>query len=489
MSMRRIVSILTLLYSLPSLNASSEDAEEWIPLFDGKTLNGWRVSENPDSIQVKDGLIACDGPRAHAFYTGPVRNARFKNFEFKAEVMARPVANSGVYFHTEYQQTGYPDKGYEVQINNTYVGHGNYREYKKTGSLYGVRNLYKSIARDNAWTNVHIVAKGRRVLVWIDGQLLVDYTEPDPPIRDQRNAGRVLSQGTFALQCHDPAGKVFFRNVMVRPLSADLPNVAGDLPIAADKYGEIVRLHARNFPLIDLHAHLKGGLTIDDVREKSRQTGINYGIALNCGLGFPTTNDAGIDAFLKQMEGQPVFLGMQAEGREWVNLFSREAIAKFDYVFTDSMTFTDDTGKRVRLWIKNEVNVRDKQAFMDMLVEKTVGILENEPIDIYVNPTYLPAVIAAEYDTLWTPARMQRVIDAAVRNDVAIEINSRFRLPSPAFIRMAKKAGVKFSFGTNNGGRNDLGTLDYSRRMIEECGLTAKDLFLPKCAVPGGEGL
>ena len=117
---------------------------------------------------------------------------------------------------------------------------------------------------------------------------------------------------------------------------------------------------------------------------------------------------------------------------------------------------------------------------MDMLVEKTVGILNNEPIDIYVNPTFLPDVIAKEYDTLWTDARMDRVIEAAVKNGVAIEINARYKLPSEKFLRKAKAAGAKFSFGTNNGGKDDLGDLAYSRLMAKRLGLTAADMFVPK---------
>jgi histidinol phosphatase-like PHP family hydrolase len=114
-----------------------------------------------------------------------------------------------------------------------------------------------------------------------------------------------------------------------------------------------------------------------------------------------------------------------------------------------------------------------------MLINRIVGILNHEPIDIYVNPTFLPEVIAAEYDTLWTKERMQTVVDAAMKNNVAIEINARYRLPSPSFIKLAKQAGVKFSFGTNNGDRR-VGDLDYCLAMVKECGLTAKDMFMPK---------
>ena len=110
--------------------------------------------------------------------------------------------------------------------------------------------------------------------------------------------------------------------------------------------------------------------------------------------GFPITDDAGAEKWLDSMKGKGVLLGMQAEGREWVTMFSKETIAKFDYVFTDAMTFTDQRGKRTRLWIPAEVDVPDAEAFMEMLVEKTVGILSHEPIDIYVNPTFLPDAIA-----------------------------------------------------------------------------------------------
>ena len=233
------------------------------------------------------------------------------------------------------------------------------------------------------------------------------------------------------------------------------------------------------FELVDYHVHLKGGLTLDEAIAVSKKNGVKFGVAQNCGLGFPVTDDAGLDKFIKSLEGKPVYKGMQAEGREWVTLFSPEAIAKFDYVFTDAMTWTDDKGNRMRLWMRREVKFDDKQKFMDMLVERIVTLMNDEPIDIYVNSTFLPARIADEYDALWTKDRMQKVIDAAVKNDVAIEINARYRIPSEAFIKLAKKSGAKFAFGTNNTGR-ELGNLEYCRQMIKKCGLTAKDMFTPR---------
>ena len=232
--------------------------------------------------------------------------------------------------------------------------------------------------------------------------------------------------------------------------------------------------------MVDYHVHLKQGMTADEARAWADARGMKYGIAENCGIGTPVTDDAGLLAFVARMKDKGVYVAMQAEGREWVEMFSPEVMAQFDYVFTDSMTWRDDKGRRMRLWIPFQVSVDDPQDFMDTLVDRTVWILENEPIDIYVNPTFLPAVIADRYDELWTEARMDRVINAAIKNDVAIEINAGRRIPSPTFLKRAKRAEATFSFGTNNRSKSDLGNLEYCREMIVECGLTPDDMFVPK---------
>ncbi|MGE5571315.1 MAG: family 16 glycoside hydrolase [Rhodospirillales bacterium] len=477
------ISRRNLLASLAVVPAALRSADEgWTPLFDGKSLEGWTPSENKNSWKVVDGMLAGDGPRSHLFYTGPVRGAAFKNFEFKADVMTRPQCNSGIYFHTRFQPSGFPRQGFEVQINNSALGEGSYRERKKTGSLYGVRNVYKAFARDNEWFQIHVTVRGKQVQVRLNGVLLVDYIEPDPPVPDPDEPGRILTTGTFAFQCHDPGSKVFYRNILVRPLPDDLV-VDVPRPVVDDTYRRIRTLSSRNYPVVDYHVHLKGGWTLEQALRYSREVGIGYGIAVNCGVGFPITDDAAAEQFLKSMEGQPVYVAMQAEGREWVKMFSPQTIAKFDYVFTDSMTFSHN-GRRIRLWIPKEVGpIEDKEAFMDVIVDRTVGVLLNEPIDIYVNPTFLPRAMEADYDRLWTPERMERVIAAAKKNDVAIEINNRYRIPSAKFIKAAKAAGLKFSFGTNNDDSN-IGRLEYALEMVEECGLGWQDIFVPK---PDGE--
>ena len=466
------ISRRDLLTSFLALPAALRAGSEWVPLFDGRTLDGWRAAGNRESFRVIDGQIVADGLPSRLSYTGRVRNAAFKNFELKVDVLARDGASSAICFHTKPQSQSALAKGFTVQINNTGP------ERNKTGSLSGVRNTYKALAKDDDWFELRIAVRGKQVQVRLNGTLLVDYVEPEPPVG--LNNGGVLGHGTFALECHGPSARVHFRNVLVKPLPDDLATPTAERPLVDEIYRELARLNAAGFPLVDYHVHLKGGLTLEEALAESRRLGIMYGIAVNGGLGFPVTNDAAAEAFLKGIQGQPVFVALQGEGREWVKLFSKETIAKFDYVFTDAMTFTDDNGKRMRLWINEEVGeIKDKERFMDTCVDRIVGVLNNEPIDIYVNPTFLPEALAAESDRLWTPERMEKVIDAAKRNDVAIEINNRYRLPRPAFIKAAKRAGLKFSFGTNNGDR-DLGRLEYGLQMVRECDLEPQDIFFPK---------
>jgi hypothetical protein len=192
---------------------TSPQAAGWKSLFDGKSLSGWKAGENKDTFTVKDGMIVAHGPRSHLFYVGPVNNADFKNFEFKADVMTTPGSNSGIYFHTEYQEKGWPDKGFECQVNTTHS------DPKKTGGLYAVQDVMNNApSKDNKWFKYYIKVEGKHVIIKIDGKTTTDWTEPEGWKPPEGMAGRKISHGTFALQGHDPKSVVYFKKIMVRPL-------------------------------------------------------------------------------------------------------------------------------------------------------------------------------------------------------------------------------------------------------------------------------
>ncbi len=477
--MFKFSSLLLLVVVLANLSCTSNG---WVSLFDGKSLKGWQASENKDSWVVEDGMLVTSGPRSHLFYAGDVQDHNFKNFELSVDVKTTPGSNSGIYFHTEYQEEGWPSKGYECQVLNSSgdAAPGEYVEHKMTSSIYAIRNVWKAPVPDGEWFNYRIVVQGKTVQTYINDQLMAEYTEPDSAWRPDNMQGRRLGSGTFALQCHDPDSKVYYKNIKVKPLPDDLetPGTPLDDP---ELEQTLVTLGAQNFPLMDLHVHLKGGLTKEAALAHARKYGFTYGFAVNCGVGNPISTEDSLQQFLATYEQPPQsFLAMQAEGREWLDIFTTESINKFDYAFTDAMTWTNSNGTRMRLWIPSETEVGDPQDFMEQLVSKIETIVSTEPIDIYVNPTYLPDEINDRYDELWTPARMYRVVKALVDNQVALEINARYKIPSPAFLKLAKEAGAKFTFGTNNTGADDLGHLQYCLDMIKECGLQPGDMWIPQ---------
>jgi len=201
--MRRM-AVLCVMAALAGTCLAAEDG--WVSLFDGKTLEGWKASENTKSWSARDGMLCAEGPRSHLFYVGDVNKHDFKNFEFKAEVMTKPGSNSGIYFHSAYQDRGWPGKGFECQVNNTH------RDPKKTASLYNIKNvMHKSPAKDDVWFAYHIIVNGSKVTIKIDGEVANEWTQPD-------DAKRKLSHGTFCLQAHDPKSKVYYRNLMVKVL-------------------------------------------------------------------------------------------------------------------------------------------------------------------------------------------------------------------------------------------------------------------------------
>ena len=184
----------------------------WVSLFDGKSLNGWKASDNPASFSVADGAIVVNavGGHAHLYYDGPVKNHDFKNFELKLDIMTFPGANSGVYIHTAYQPSDWPAKGYEVQVNNSHT------DPKRTGGLYNVQDVYEPPAKDNEWFTMAIKVEGKHITVKVNDKQLVDYTEPAE--HPQGQVEHILSSGTIALQAHDPKSKVLFKNIQIKPL-------------------------------------------------------------------------------------------------------------------------------------------------------------------------------------------------------------------------------------------------------------------------------
>ncbi len=187
-----------------------DNEEGFVQLWDGKTFDGWKINENADTWKIEDGIIVCNGERSHLFYAG--EEAPYKNFELKVDVMARNNSNGGIYFHTKYQDEGWPKAGFETQVNNSYN-----KDPRKTGSLYAVDDVNRQMIPDDTWWTQHIIVQGGHVIIKVDGKVATDYTQPEGQTA-QKDFDRLLDQGTFALQGHDPHSTVYYKNIRAKKL-------------------------------------------------------------------------------------------------------------------------------------------------------------------------------------------------------------------------------------------------------------------------------
>ncbi len=204
---------LMMLVSVTSTNLFAQDQSDetgFVTLFDGKSFNGWKINESPESWKIEDGAIVAHGARSHLFYVGD--DKPFKNFHFKAEVKTTPGSNGGIYFHTKYQDVDWPRYGFECQVNVTH------KDPKKSSSLYAVENVLDPPVKDNEWYTQEIIVEGRKVVLKLNGKVMVEYTEPENPKAFSDKFDRRLGEGTFALQAHDPESVVYFRNLRVKRL-------------------------------------------------------------------------------------------------------------------------------------------------------------------------------------------------------------------------------------------------------------------------------
>ncbi len=400
--------------------------------------------------------------------------AEYENFILKGQALTAENGEAALLFHSDGKA------GYEITFRNG-VQDGSI----KTGSLRSVRNLYRSLAEDGEWFDFEVAVRGKNIAVKVNGVDVVCYTEPEKPYREAAHAAKLIGKGKVALK--GIKGDVKFRHLDIEALAADARNEADVMPPIDEQSDHIIRYQQKDFPVIDWHVHLKGGLTKEMAHAMSMNYGINYGVAPNAGeggVGRMLADDAEVRSYYEEVKNHPFLFGVQGEGRKWTQTFSQEALGIFDYLFTDAMTIIDHKKRNARIYRAEEV-IRDgvtKDQYMEQIVDQTVKILTNEPADIFANATYIPDDMNPDYAKYWTDERVDRVLDVMQKNNIALEISARYKIPSFDIIKKAKERGLKFTFGTNNVDA-DFGRLEYCFEAVEKCGLTVEDMWFPTMSV------
>lgn len=255
--------------------------------------------------------------------------------------------------------------------------------------------------------------------------------------------------------------------------------IAGGMIMTSPLLAKSFEPEQYDFRLVDMHVHTTPQFTIEKIVELGKQKNIRFGIVEHPGRDI--VDDASLMKYIKNLRQYPVYVGLQPMTPGWSKNFSAEALAELDYVLMDPQTFEGGNSydDPMRIW-SFDTYVDDAEKFMETYMEHSLKVLNNpEPIDIFGWPLFLPVCIAPEYYKLWTEDRMQKLISAARKRNIAFEINDLVHTPHEKFINMSKEQGLKFTFGSDT--RNEkTGRLDYCKYIAKKCNLKEEDFYRPK---------
>ncbi len=252
--------------------------------------------------------------------------------------------------------------------------------------------------------------------------------------------------------------------------------LAGSMMLMSPHLKNVNASEEYDFPLVDLHVHLTNEFTIDRVMQIARERKVKFGIVDHPAV-WAIKDDADLKKYIDKLRNYPVYVGLQPIDMGWSKRFSPELLSKVDYILMDPQRVTMANGEMLQIWEFNTY-VENTDEFMERYMAHSLDILNNEPINIFGWPLFLPVCIARDYYTLWTKERMQQILTAAKKRNIAIEINDMAHTPHDKFILMAKDQGLKFTFGSDSRNQN-AGRLAYSKAVAKKCNLRKEDFYLP----------
>ena len=444
------------------------DAHQAIPLGVLAVNTVHRVHHLGDGVA---GEFVAEGAPGSIEYVGKKPVREFRSFEILLHLRTEKGGRGSFLFRTK------TSDAYEVRICNAPQGDARPCDRLRTGTLVGRGCVWSRCVNDGEWFELRITVTGKRIRIRVGPYPVVDYVSSG---RKGRESPALNIEGAFALRWSGGPGSLRVRKILLRPIAA---SETQEDSYAGKPYGleaETIEEFARScFPFLDYHVHLRGGMTVEKALLRQAETEIGIGVLRNIGRTWPIETDEQLREFLDSVEGKPLFVGLQVNDRDWFKKHDRKLLRRLDYVLADTMIMPmpTDRDEPVKLWQADKYRIKDPEAWMGRYLRHNLRVL-SEPVSILANPTYLPPAVSDRYDELWTEARMRTVIEAAVKNHVALEINARSGLPHERFIRLAKKLGAKFTFGTNNFTDRPI-SLKRCVEAVRRYGLTPADMFLP----------
>ncbi len=212
--MRTVLAVLLTFVLLP-ITASAQSDDDWTPLFDGTSTDGW-THVGDGSFVIEDGMLKTEGGMGLLWYTGRT----LRDAQLRVEYMSPEGDNAGVFIRIPERPTEpwMPvNRGYEVQINPSGDA------YHRTGVLYSLTEAKAEAGQPGEWNTMTITLDGDRTTVHVNGALVTDYAEGEPVPEKaadyEPDRGPRPTEGYIGLQNHGDEDVVYFRSIQMRPLS------------------------------------------------------------------------------------------------------------------------------------------------------------------------------------------------------------------------------------------------------------------------------
>jgi hypothetical protein len=194
------------------------DEAGFVPLFDGKTLDGWkRNGGKPEAWGVEDGAIVSRGEGG-----GWLASVRpYADFVLRLEFRLTPESNSGVYLRAPDDSSHISRTGLEIQLlDETHPRYKGIHPWQLTGAIYHVAAPEPGHLRPTGeWNTMEIRAEGPRIVITLNGAAVVDDRLDAHPELEREHPGLKRSRGQIGLQSHN--GRVEFRAIRIKVLASN----------------------------------------------------------------------------------------------------------------------------------------------------------------------------------------------------------------------------------------------------------------------------
>jgi len=231
----------------------------------------------------------------------------------------------------------------------------------------------------------------------------------------------------------------------------------------------------------DLHLHSTfsdGRPTVAQLVERAKGIGFVFAISDHYSTLMPMKDDAGLGVYLDELEKYPVYRAVEVDLGEQLPIAEGNR-ARLDYLIGSVHNVVTEMGERLPISRQGEPE-GGPDRYMDLYIAAVRRDVLAGTVQMIGHPTFLPGIRGGLHDQLWTPERRRSFVEAVAQSGVALEISTRYNVPTPVLMREALEAGARFAVGSDSHWLDRAADISLPLRYVEEFRIPEDRFFLPQ---------